>query len=237
MMKKFFVAFVCTLVGFSVSAADITTDTSDPLFLQMQGRALVQTGLEYFETGLRMGFGLSYGMTDQFVLGGRVHYQQDFPGPQDGFSSIDFGGVYRAGDADEGDDNLIYDVLVGMKFGGSHRVRMPDYADSTYYMGMRFGRQYAGVTLAGTVKSTWIFDDARGMAYIDFVPEIYFRTDENWRLGFALDLRKATDSHYNEETQDFKLVRQYGRTQYAGFVNYAFEARNIGAGIKVNILF
>lgn len=236
-MKKLLCSLFAASLVCGVARADLMTDTSDPLFLQVRGGALVQTGLEYFETGLRMGLGLSYGFTDKLVLGGRVHYQQDFPGPQDGFSSLDLGGLYRAGDADEGDDNLIYDVLFGMKFGGSHRVRMPGYADSTYYMGMRFGRQYAGVTLAGTVKSTWIFDDVRGMAYIDFVPEIYFRTAENWRVGGSLALRKATDSHYNEEILDFRLVRQYGFTQYIGFVNYAFEARDVGAGIKVNILF
>ena len=236
-MKKLLYAFFGVALSSGAFAADIATDTSDPLFLQSRGDALVQTGVEYFETGLRMGFGISYGMTDRLALGGRVHYQQDFSGSQDGFSSIDLGGIYRAGDADEGDNNIIYDVLFGMKFGGSQRVRMPGYADSTYYMGMRFGRQYAGVTFAGTVKSTWIFDDARGMAYIDFIPEVYFRTNENWRVGGGLTLRKATDSHYNEEIIDFRLGRQYGRTQYMGYVNYAFEAEDVGAGIKVNILF
>ena len=236
MKKLLFAVLGCACVS-GVYASDLMTDTSDPLFLQARGGTLVQGALGYFETGVRMGLGTSYGVTDRLALGGRVHYQQDFAGPQDGFSRIDLGGLYRAGDADEGDDNLVYDVLFGLKFGGSHRVRMPDYANSAYYMGVRFGRQYAGVTLAGTVKSTWIFDDTRGMAYIDFIPEVYFRTDEDWRIGGGLTLRKATDVHYNEETLDFKLVRQYGMTQYIGYVDYAFEADDVGAGIKVNILF
>lgn len=236
-MKK--LLYVLFAVGFcsEAFAADVVTDTADPLFLQTQGRALVQGGLEYFETGLRLGTGLSYGFTDRFALGARVHYQQDFAGSQDGFSSVDLGGIYRVGDADESDNDLVHDILFGMKFGGSHRVRMPGYADSTYYVGMRLGRQYAGVTLAGTIKSTWIFDDDHGMAYIDFIPEIYFRTSTDWRVGAGFNLRKATESSYNEEILDFKLVRQYGATQYIGYASYAFEAEDIGAGIKVNILF
>lgn len=236
-MKNILVALLGVLFCGLARAGGITTDTSDPLFLQARGGALVQSGAQYFEDGVRLNFGVSYGLTDRLVLGGRVHYQQDFSGPEDGFSSINLGGIYRAGTADEGDNNMIYDVLFGLKFGGSHRVRMPGYADSTYYMGVRFGRQYAGMTLAGTVKSTWIFDDARGMAYIDFIPEIYFRIDDDWRAGGAFELRKATNSDYNEETIGVKLVRQYGYTQYIGHIDYAFEARNIGAGIKINILF
>ena len=133
--------------------------------------------------------------------------------------------------------HIISDVLFGLKFGGSSRVRTPDYADSTYYAGYRFGRQWAGVTLAATIKSSWIFDDDRGMAYIDFKPEAYFRIAPDWRLGAQFTLRKATDSHYNQEWLGGKIVRQYGRTQYGAHLDYEFESRDLQVGLDVNILF
>ena len=237
-MRRFLISLLC---GFIVTpcamASDLAEDTSDPLFLQAQRQVLSVTDLSYFDNGLRLGQYLSYGMMDNFVIGANVHYQRDFDGRENGFSSIDLGGVYRIGDADEESQKIIYDALFGLKFGGSHHVRTPDYADSTYYAGLRFGRQYAGVTLSGTIKSTWVFDDERGMAFIDFVPEIYFRVAPDWRVGANVSLRKATEPHYDEESIGMKIVRQYGRTQYVGHVDYAFEAESINAGARVNILF
>lgn len=216
----------------------LETDTSDPLFLQSQGHLLSQTDLDYFETGLRAGEYISLGLTNRLVVGGNLHYQQDFDGPEDGFSSFDLGAMYRIGAADENDSHIIYDVLLGMKFGGSHKVRSPDYADSTYYVGLRFGRQFEYVTLAATIKSSWIFDDnPRGMAYLDLVPEIYVRLTQDWRFGANIALRKSTDEHFDEETVGLKLVRQYGRTQYIGHFDYAFEDEEVLAGARINILF
>ena len=236
-MRKFLYALICSIVPFAVAAGDLTVDTSDPLFLTARGNVLSQTGLDYFETGLRLGETLSVGLADRFAIGGNLHYQQDFAGSEDGFSSFDLGGIYRIGSADENDRHIIYDAIFGLKFGGSERVRMPDYADSLYYVGLRFGRQYAGVTLAGTVKSSWIFDKNRGMAFIDFVPEVYFRINDDWRMGGNFALRKATDTHYDEESVGVQLVREYGRTQYAAHCEYAFEAEDVTAGLRVNILF
>ena len=34
-----------------------------------------------------------------------------------------------------------------------------------------------------------------------------------------------------------KLVRQYGRTQYVGHVDYEFESDDAQVGFKINILF
>lgn len=215
----------------------LATDTSDPLFIQEQGHLLSQTGLDYFETGLRLGQYISFGVTNNLVVDGNLHYQQDFDGPEDGFSSFDLGALYRIGTADD-TSNIIYDVLFGLKFGGSHKVRSPDYADSTYYLGLRLGRQFEYVTLAATIKSSWIFKDSpRGMAFLDFVPEIYVRVTKDWRFGASFALRKATDEHFDEETVGVKLVRQYGRTQYIGHFDYAFEDDEISAGARVNILF
>lgn len=237
-MKRIFFGFVVlVLSGVGGHAADLARDTSDPLFIQAKTELLSTTSLGYFDNGLRVGQALSYGLIDRLAIGANVHYQQDFDGPEDGFSSVDLGGVYRMGIATENNRRIIYDVLFGLKFGGSHRVRTPDYADSTYYVGLRFGRQYESMTLAGTIKSSWIFDETRGMAFIDFIPEIYFRISSDWRFGANFALRKATNPDYDEEQVGVKLVRQYGRTQYVGYFDYAFESESIGAGARINILF
>ena len=242
-MRKILSSSLISLVAaVSANAADLSRDTSDPLFLQARSELLSQTGLDYFETGLRIGQSLSYGLADRFIFGAKLYYQLDFEGDKDdrqtGFSSIDLGGVYRMGTASENKEHLIYDLLVGLKLGGSHRVRTPEFADSTYYVGLRLGHQYDGVTFAATLKSSWIFDDAPyGMAFIDLTPEVYFRVTDAWRFGANLNLRKATNSDYNEESIGAKLVREYGRTQYVGHVEYEFENKNISVGVSVNILF
>ncbi len=218
-------------------AQDLTRDTSDPLYIQATGEVLSETTLTYWDNVLRLGERLSYGINDRLVIGAMVHFQQDFDGPEDGFSALDLGGVYRVGTAAGNSAHIISDVLFGLKVGGSSHVRTPYYADSTYYAGYRFGRQWAGVTLAATVQSNWIFDDQRGMAYIDFVPEAYFRIAQDWRLGTQFTLRKATKPHYDQEWLGGKIVRQYGRTQYAGHLDYEFESDELQVGVDVNVLF
>ena len=237
-MRKFLFGVFGVILCAGAYAGELSVDTSDPLFLQSRSGFLSTTALDYFDNGLRLGQYFSYGLTDRLAIGGNLHYQQDFDGPQDGFSSFDIGGIYRLGAADENSNHIIYDVLFGLKFGGSHRVRVPDYADSTYYAGLRFGRQYAGVTLAATIKSSWIFDDVPdGMAFIDFMPEVYFRVNDNWRVGGNVALRKATNKHYDEESIGIKIVREYGRTQYVGHFDYGFESEDITTGLAINILF
>ena len=226
-----------------VSANDLTTDTSDPLFLQGVEEVLSQSSIAYWDHILRFGQSVSYGMNNRLAIGANVYYQHDFNGPEDGFAAVDLGGVYRVGVADDNEAHIISDVLFGFKFGGSHRVRTPDYADSTYYVGFRMGRQWAGVTLAATVKSTWVFDDERGVAFLDFSPESYFRIAPDWRIGAGLTVRKATHkdpqtgTDFDQEWLHMKLVRQYGRTQYVGHVDYEFESDDAQVGARVNILF
>ena len=238
-MRKFIcVFFILGLCSLNAQAYDLSRDTADPLFLQVKSDLLSKTHLSYFENGLRLGQYLSYGFSDRFALSASLHYQEDFDGSQDGLSSVDLGGTYRLVTQSESENRIVYDVLFGLKFGGSHRVRTPDYADSTYYVGLRFGRQYEGMTLAATIKSSWIFDDVPlGMAFIDFNPEAYFRVAPDWRIGVNLGLRKATNPHYDEESIGGKLVRQYGRTQYVGYINYEFEHEEVSCGARVNILF
>lgn len=245
-MRKFISAGVLSAVMVMPSVAvanDLSMDSSDPLFLQSMEQILTQTSITYWDHILRAGQGVSYGVNNRLVLGADVHYQHDFNGDEDGFSAIDLGATYRLSNAGDNNSNVISDVLFGFKFGGSSQVRTPDYADSTYYLGIRFGRQWAGMTLAATVKSTWVFDDVRGTAFIDFSPEAYFRIAPDWRLGAGLTVRKATHkdpisgTDYDQEWLHMKLVRQYGHTQYIGHIDYEFESDDIQVGMQVNVLF
>lgn len=220
-----------------VNANIIEHDSSDPLYMLKIEELESQTSLTYWDSVLRLGQTISYGLNSRLSVSANVHFQQDFDGTEDGFSSIDLGGVYRVGMADGNSAHMISDILFGFKFGGSSHVRTPYFADSTYYAGYRFGRQWTGLTLAATIKSSWIFDDARGMSYIDFAPEAYFRITQNWRLGADFMLRKATNPRYNQEWLGGKVVRQYGRTQYIGHLDYEFESDELQVGAQVNILF
>lgn len=239
-MKKILGAIFCGMcLATSGAYADdiLPYDTSDPLYILNEKHILSQTTLAYWDSILRGGETLSYGITDRLSISGNIHYQVDFDGKEDGFSSFDVGGTYRLSTPSDNDVRIISDVLLGLKFGGSSHVRTPEYADSVYYAGLRFGRQWTGMTLAMTVKSSWIFDDTRGMAFIDFMPEAYFRLDEYWRIGPNFIWRKATNPHYDQEWLGGKIVRQFGRTQYIGHVDYEFESDDLQVGFKLNILF
>ena len=233
MRKLLSVLFVGTFVVSGANANMLENDTSDPLYMPRAEEILSESTVSFGHDILRFGEKLSYGMNNRFTISASVHYQNEFGGNNDGFSSTDLGVVYRAGAS----ESFISDVIAGFKFGGSRNVRTPDFADSTYYAGWRFGRQWAGVTLAGTVQSNWIFDDVRGMSYIDFIPEAYFRFDADMRLGLSATVRKATNPHYNEEWIGGKFVRQFGRTQYVGHIDYEFEGEDVQVGARVNILF
>lgn len=224
-------------------ANDLSRDTSDPLFLLGQENILSTSSVTYWDHILRFGQSVSYGMNERLSLGANVHYQHDFNGDEDGFAAVDVGGVYRMSALGDAGSDIISDVLFGFKFGGSSEVRTPDYADSTYYVGLRMGRQWLGMTLAATVKSTWVFNDERGVAFLDFMPEAYFRIAPDWRLGAGLTIRKATHkdpiyhTDYDQEWLHTKLVRQYGRTQYIGHIDYEFESDDAQVGGRINILF
>ncbi|MDE6478273.1 MAG: hypothetical protein K2L95_00535 [Alphaproteobacteria bacterium] len=228
-------AAIVAMTGGAARAAD--NDTNDPLYRLALGEVLSQTSLSFWDSTLRLGQDVSYGFSNRFSAGINAHYQFDFDGDEDGFSNIDIGGNYRLAWPSDSNSRIVSDLLVGLKFGGSSHVRTPEYADTIYYAGIRMGRQWTGMTLAATLKTSWIFDDDRGMAYIDLSPEAYFRINPNWRLGAGFMLRKATKPHYDQEWIDFKVIRQYGRTQYLAHVDYEFESDEVQVGTRVNILF
>lgn len=238
-LKKIILGVVAAVLFMPVAAhANVADyDTSDPLYMLKMHDILSTSNIVYYDSILRVGQAFSYGITDRLSAGINLHYQNDFDGDEDGFSSFDVGGKYRLMTGRDNNANIISDVLFGFKFGGSSHVRTPWFADSTYYAGLKFGREWDGVTVAGTIQSSWIFDDDRGMSYIDFIPEAYFRLRGAWRAGIGADFKKATNPDFDQEWLNAKLIRQYGRTQYIGHVDYEFEDDELQFGLKLNILF
>lgn len=217
----------------------LANDSSDPLFLTPDNQFLSDTYIATFDKKLRFGQFVAYGINNNLVLHANMLYQWDLSGEhQNGFSSTELGGTYRMNHGSDA-NRIISDALFGLKVWGSSHVRTPEYADSSYYAGLRFGRQYTGLTLAGTVKSTWVFDDTRGLSYLDFIPEAYFRFKYDWRAGIGLDIRKSTNTQFlsDQEWLNFKLLRQYGNTQYVGKIDYEFENEEFQLGFDVKILF
>ena len=223
----------------SAVKSTLANDSSDPLFLTPDNKFLSDTYFTTVDKKLRFGQFISYGINNNLALHANMLYQWDLSGKhENGFSSTELGGVYRMNHGSS-TNHIISDALFGLKVWGSSHVRTPEYADSSYYAGLRFGRQYTGVTLAGTVKSTWVFDDARGLSYLDFIPEAYFRFKYDWRAGIGLDIRKSTNTQFleNQEWLNLKLLRQYGNTQYVGHIDYEFEGEEYQFGFDVKILF
>lgn len=217
----------------------LSNDSSDPLFLVGDNQFLFDTYLSHVDRKMLFGENVAYGINNNLALHVNVNYQVDFSGRDEhGFSATELGGVYRVNHGSS-QSRIITDALFGMKVGGSSHVRTPEYADSSYYAGLRLGRQYTGLTLSGTIKSTWVFDDDRGLSYIDFIPEAYFRLKDDWRAGLGFDLRKSTNPRLldNQQWLNLKLLRQYGNTQYVGRFGYEFESGEVLLGANIKILF
>lgn len=207
-------------------------DVADPLYLEKSGDFVSRSNISYTDDILRLSQKFSYGINDKLSIGADLKYQQDFNGREDGFSNIGLHGMYRLSEGP-----TIADALIGISFGGSKRVREPDFADTVYSAGVRFGRVWNRFTLAGTVKTSWVFDENRGMAYINLIPEAYVRITDKWMTGIGFDFQKSTNPNFDREWINFKLVRQYGRTQYVAHVDYEFENENWMGGLKINIVF
>lgn len=242
-MKKvlfgIFGAIVITCSGYAEDVELLPVDTSDPLYMLEDEHLLSVSDITYGDDLLRLGQSFSYGLNNRLMAGANVHYQFDFvhARKERGFSSIELDGIYRVGLPDDNSANISTDILFGARFGGNRHVREPDFAKSSYFAGLRVGRQWAGLTLSGTVKSTWVFDDTRGVSYIDFVPEAYFRMVYGWRAGIGFTARVATSPEFDREWWKFKLVKQFGRTQYGAMYSYEYEEENSTVGLYVNILF
>ena len=224
---------LCALsFAFSVSAARAAEyDTEDPMYFEQARDFTFRGGLSFGDEILDTGVRGSYGINDIFVLGATVKYQQDLDDDRDydGFSYTGMDVTYRVSN-----ENIKTDVFGGVKFSGDAD---PRFDKTIYSAGFRLGRAWDQVTLAGTFKTSWLFDEINGMAWIDMIPEAYFRIDENWRIGFNADLRKATDPDFDATILGMKFVRQYGRTQYTGYGEYDFEQKFVKFGTRLSIAF
>ena len=217
------------LCSFAASAAEF--DAEAPLYFEKARDLTLRGGLSYGEDILGADARLAYGINDIFVVSADVKYQQDFDSDRDwdGFSHVGVNVMYRLSD-----DNIKSDAFAGVKFSGD---AVPAFDETIYSAGLRLGRQWSVATLAATVKTSWIFDEIKGMAWINLMPEFYFRITENWRLGGWLDFQKATDPNFDQTWTGAKIVRQYGRTQYVAFGQYELNEGEFRFGGRVNVVF
>ena len=81
MFKRFFVAAVFVAAGIvSAHAGDMEHDTSDPVYMLQTEEILSVSNVAYYDSILRIGQALSYGINDRLSAGMSVHYQNDFDG-------------------------------------------------------------------------------------------------------------------------------------------------------------
>ncbi|MCL2748833.1 MAG: hypothetical protein FWE50_02040 [Alphaproteobacteria bacterium] len=231
MKNKFLLSlpFAFCLLPLSAHAAQF--DAEDPLYFERARDLTLRGGLSFGDSILGINARASYGINDIFVVGVDIRGQQDFDSDRDwsGLSHVGVNVMYRLSDS-----TIKSDIFAGVKFAGNAE---PSFSDTIYSAGFRLGRQWESITLAGLVKTSWIFDEVRGMAWINLVPEVYFRITENWRLGGWLDFQKVTDPNFDQTWLGLKVVRQYGRTQYVAFGQYEFNESEFRFGGRVNVVF
>jgi hypothetical protein len=209
----------------------ISFDTEDPLFMLKTGYILSRTTLTLTSHSIaRLSEQLSIGVNDHLTILADIGYQQDFDQNRTGFSGPNVAAIYRILRT-----GILTDLFAGAQFGGAERI--PEFASNRYYIGTRVGKQWSWMTLAGTLQASWIFDEAHGHAYIDLIPEAYFRLFYDWSLGAVAGIRKSTTPHFDQEWLGARLAKRYGRTMYVGFTEYEFEHEEWRFGFRLNILF
>jgi hypothetical protein len=212
-------------------AVDVAADVADPMYINKLGDFTSQTSVD-FGKYFQMREVASYGFSNRFSVAADVRYRYwSKDHGNDGFSNIGVMGEYRAGSGSTG----ATDILFGFGFGGQGVV--PNYSDEVYSVGLRTGRQWSGMTLSATIMSNWIFKNENGMAYIDLTPEAYFRMKNDWSVGLGATLRKATDSHFNQEWINVKVGPTLGFTGWFINVGYEIESEDIRVGGSVSMLF
>jgi len=224
------------MLSFGVNA-NVVFDTADPIFIESRGDFLSRSDIYFQKKILKVSQSFSYGIVDGFSLSASVKYQEDLNRADDGFSNIGLKSTFRLSNSTDYDSRLTTDLILGIDFGKKNGVTAREFSNTVYYGGVRVGHKWSSVTLASTFKSSWIFDKYNGMAYLNFIPEIYFRLSDVWMMGLNFDLQKSTNTSFDEEWFAFKLIRRYGRTQYIGHAGYEFEKNEYRYGLKLNVLF
>jgi hypothetical protein len=219
--------------SFAARANDIETDVQDPLFLNRKGdfvsRSIADVG-DYFQA--RQSF--SYGFSDKFALSADVRYRLgDDDRRRNGWNGVGVTGTYRVGQGQTG----VTDVIFGVGYDTHHGV-IPNYADETYRIGFRTGRQWNMVTLSGTVMTNWIFHPVYGQAYIDLTPEAYFRMQHGWSMGFGATVRRSTNvGAFNQNWLNYMVGSTIGRTGWFFTMGYELNDGDFRLGGTINMLF
>ena len=206
-------------------------DTEDPLYMGRQGDFLFKTYARMSTKGVfDIGEDVQIGVNDRLALTLDLKYRQNFNGNDDGFAGPGIGAIFRTGTG-----TVISDLYGGVRLAGAQRV--PEFANNTWFAGTRVGRQWSWVTLAAALESNWVFDDAMGKAYFDFIPDAYFRIADGFTAGLGATLRKSTTPSFDREWVNFKIGKQYGHTMYTIFSDYEFEMDEWRFGFRLNLLF
>lgn len=208
----------------------IAMDMEDPMFFEQSRDFVSRTGAFIGNEVLLLSQRFSYGVNGNMVFSADVKFQESFHSDNDGFSNIGFMAAYRASDG-----NIKTDVFAGVNFTGAASV--PNYANTVYAAGARVGRQWSWVTLAGALQTSWIFDENNGVAYIDLIPDVYFRLGWDWSLGAGAVLRKSTNPAFDQEWVGGRIAKRYGRTMYVGSFDYEIESEEWRLGARLNLLF
>ena len=235
-IKKSSLFLFLFMLSFGVNA-NVAFDTADPIFIESRGDFLTRSDIYFQKKILKVSQSFSYGIVDGFSLSASVKYQEDLNRADDGFSNIGLKSTFRLSNSTDYDSRFTTDLILGIDFGKKNGVTAREFSNTVYYGGVRVGHKWSSVTLASTFKSSWIFDKYNGMAYLNFIPEIYFRLSDVWMMGLNFDLQKSTNTSFDEEWVAFKLIRRYGRTQYIGHAGYEFEKNEYRYGLKLNVLF
>lgn len=230
MKNKILFAGIFSLFGFIGFANASGYNVEDPLYLADEKAFISKSTASFGDSILLASQKFSYGINGIMEFGADIKYQQDFNSEADGFSNIGLDLVYRLSNSE-----IISDALFGLNFSKDSDV--PEFSHTIYSTGLRLGRQWSRLTLAGTIKSSWIFYETDGYAYIDLMPEAYFKFNQMWGAGLSLDVRKATSSSLDRKWLEFKLTQKFGRTQYAEFIKYESETDEYTVGARINIVF
>lgn len=210
-------------------AVDLTKDLEDPMYIEKLGVFTSRTSADvggYFQFRQIV----SYGFSDRLSIAADVRYKEFSDDDTDGFSNVGIRAVYRAGEGKSG----ATDIIAAFGFGGQGII--PNYSDEVYSIGVRTGRQWAGITLSATIMTNWVFKEY-GMAFIDFVPEAYFRLKNDWSFGLGATLRKATLGQYEQEWINARLGTLVGRTGWFMNVGYEIGGGDFRVGGNINMMF
>jgi len=192
-------------------------DTSDPMFFERPGDFVSRTSIISGNHAFAVSQEFSYGTGENLSIAGNIFARGGYDNNRS-ITNIGLGFTYRT--AQDGD--FVTDFFGGINHSPIRAVPLPYYSSAIYTLGARIGQQRERMTIAGTVQTHWLFDSADGKAFIDFVPEVYFRVANGWAVGAHFALRQATN-HDNQRYIGTKVTRRFGRTMYVGGFDYEFR--------------